>query len=169
MYSSIYGMERFKHPEILAKIGKRIENQRTRKELEVEDVVEMTGFTANTIRQIEAGKETSLSYFVEICKALEVHPKDIFNFPINSKTRFKLSASRQEKSRLTFRIRKLIKNNFFNITRTAKNTAEKLEEDYNVSISTSKISVILDRMEKEGLLMSKMNDYRKEYSKKIRP
>ena len=76
-------MERFKNPEILLEIGKRIEDQRIEKEPEIEDVVEMAGFSANTIRQVEAGNETSLSYFVEICKAVEIHPMEILDFPIS--------------------------------------------------------------------------------------
>ena len=76
---------------LLATIGKRIEAQRISQDLQPEDVAEMTGLTAATVRNIENGKETYLSNFFAVCLAINLHPKDMVNIEIELKPLFALS------------------------------------------------------------------------------
>ena len=104
-------MPKYKNEQLLKEIGERVKDQRIKSELEIEDISEMTGFTSNTIRNLEDGNELTLSYFVEICKAIKIHPKEILDFKIDPQTRFKLSPSRKEKHPLLFHKKKgIIKN-----------------------------------------------------------
>ena len=49
-------MARYKNDKVLKIIGKRIFNHRIKEEMEIEDVAEMTGFSYNTISNIENGR-----------------------------------------------------------------------------------------------------------------
>ena len=73
-------MSRYKDELNLAKLGANLTKRREGLRLSVEDVSEMTGFSAQTIRNIEAGEESSLSYVIAICQALELHPTKAFDF-----------------------------------------------------------------------------------------
>lgn len=145
-------MVKYKNEKLLKEIGQRVKNQRIQNEFEIEDISEMTGFSYNTIRSLENGKELTLSYFVEICKAINTHPKDILDFKLDLKTRFKLSPSRKEKSRLTARIKLYLADNYFIKERTAHDILQELKEEYQVKSSTAAISVILNRMVENGVL-----------------
>ncbi|MDP2687027.1 MAG: helix-turn-helix domain-containing protein [Aequorivita sp.] len=138
--------------ELLAAIGKRLEEHRLSQNLQPEDVAEMTGLTAATIRNIESGKETYLSNFIAYCLALEMHPKDILAIEIALKPLFELSQSRKEKSRLTPRIDHLIETDFLKTDRTANDIVNELAEVYQVKTETSNVSVILKRKVGEGKL-----------------
>jgi DNA-binding Xre family transcriptional regulator len=145
-------MPKYKNEQLLKEIGERVKDQRIKSELEIEDISEMTGFTSNTIRNLEDGNELTLSYFVEICKAIKIHPKDILDLKIDTQTRFKLSPSRKEKPRLTARIKLYLADNYFLKDRTAHDILQELEEAYQVKSSTAAISVILNRMVKMDIL-----------------
>jgi len=136
---------RYKNEKLLSIIGKRIRDQRKIKELEIEDVAEMTGFTYNTISNIENGSETYFSYFVEVCLAIDIHPKEILDFDIKIMPRRKLSPQRREKSRLTYRIKAYIKNGFFKTPKTTREVVIKLKEDYNFDAASKDVSSILGR------------------------
>lgn len=141
---------------LLATIGKRIEEQRISQDLQPEDVAEMTGLTAATIRNIENGKETYLSNFLSVCLAVNIHPKDMIDIKIVIKPLFELSEPRKEKSRLTPRIDSLIKTNFLKTERTAIDIVDELEALYDVKTETSNVSVILSRKVEEGKLKVSM-------------
>lgn len=145
-------MAKYKNEQLLKEIGERIKAQRIKSELEIEDISEMTGFTYNTIRSLEDGNELTLSYFVEICKAIKSHPKDILDLKIDPQTRYELSPSRKEKSRLTARVKLYLADNYFLKDRTAHDILQELEEDYQIKSSTAAISVILNRMVEMGIL-----------------
>jgi transcriptional regulator with XRE-family HTH domain len=145
-------MPKYKNEQLLKEIGERVKDQRIKSELEIEDISEMTGFTSNTIRNLEDGNELTLSYFVEICKAIKIHPKEILDLKIDTQTRFKLSPSRKEKPRLTARIKLYLADNYFLKDRTAHDILQELEEAYQVKSSTAAISVILNRMVKMDIL-----------------
>ena len=105
-------MSRYKKISALKTIGIRLKRQRESQKLQIEDVVEMTGFTYKKIADVESGEETSLSYFIEICLALKIHPKEILDFNLGSKTRYQLSSNRKEKPRLTARLVNILKTAF---------------------------------------------------------
>lgn len=138
--------------KLLAAIGKRIEQQRISQDLQPEDVAEMTGLTAATIRNIENGKETYLSNFLAVCLAVNMHPKDMVDIEIALKPLFVLSEPRKEKSRLTPRIDHLIENGFLKRERTANDVVNELSAVYEIKTETSNVSVILNRKVGEGKL-----------------
>ncbi len=145
-------MENPRLKELLANIGKRLQDIRIKKDLQPEDIAEMTNLTAVTIRNIEAGAETYLSNFLAFCLAVEMPPKEILDLKIKLEPLYKLSQPRKEKSRLTPRINKMLANNFFNIQRTARDVVNELNETYEIKPTTAEVSVILKRKVEEGLL-----------------
>jgi transcriptional regulator with XRE-family HTH domain len=145
-------MVRYKNEIALKNIGKRLKAERLKAELEIEDLAAMTGFSYNTISNIENGFETYLSYFLEVCFALGVHPKEILDIVLDINPRFSLPASRREKSRLTNRINALIEAGYFKIERSASEVTEKLSTDYNSDFESKNVSVILVRFVKSDVL-----------------
>ncbi|MBK5214925.1 MAG: helix-turn-helix transcriptional regulator [Flavobacteriaceae bacterium] len=137
---------------LLATIGKRIEEHRISQDLQPEDVAEMTGLTAATIRNIENGKETYLSNFFAVCLAIDMHPKDMVDIKIILKPLFELSEPRKEKSRLTPRIDHLIETDFLKTERSANDVVNELSAVYEIKTKTSNVSVILNRKVGEGKL-----------------
>jgi len=150
---------------LLATIGKRIEEQRISQDLQPEDVAEMTGLTAATIRNIENGKETYLSNFFAVCLAINMHPKDMVDIKIKLKPLFELSEPRKEKSRLTPRIDHLIETDFLKTERSANDVVNELSAVYEIKTKTSNVSVILNRKVGEGKLKvskkGRVNFYKK--------
>jgi len=138
-------MARYRNDKVLKVIGKRIYNHRIKEELEIEDVAEMTGFSYNTISKIENGSETYLSYFIEVCLAIGIHPKDILDMKVTMKPRYELSPSRKEKSRLTSRVKILIKIGYFRTPKLTSEVVKKLKEDYNLEAISKDVSSILRR------------------------
>jgi transcriptional regulator with XRE-family HTH domain len=145
-------MTRYKNEKTLNALGKRIKACRIQAGLEIEDLVAMTGFTYNTISNIENGSETYLSYFIEICFALSIHPKEIFDMEMEIKSRHSLPADRQEKSRLTKRIRVYINSGYFKESRSARDVTEKLIADHKLDFESKNVSVILNRLAKSDTL-----------------
>lgn len=150
---------------LLATIGKRIEVQRISRDLQPEDVAEMTGLTAATIRNIENGKETYLSNFLAVCLAIKMHPTDMLDVEITLEPLFELSEPRKEKSRLTPRIDYLIETDFLKTERTAHDVVTELSAVYEIKTKTSNVSVILNRKVDEGKLKvskkGRVNFYKK--------
>ncbi len=158
-------MSRYKDKPNLVQLGANLTKQREALELSVEDVSEMTGFSAQTIRNIEAGQESSLSYIIAICQALDLHPTKAFDFPIKLEPRYKLSAARAEKTRLTQRIEGFVANNYFNKGRTAKDVVAELNEVYQIQTTTSAVSVILKRKVDEQILKIDQKGQQRIYKK----
>lgn len=158
-------MAKYSNKVLLKQIGNDIKQLREKKEYEIEDIAFMTGFKANTIRNIEKGIETTLSYFIEVCFALNTHPSKVLNLPFNVKPRFELSQTRKEKNRITSRLTILLKNGFFDKYTTTKEISNELESKYGISIPTKSLSVILIRMEQFKLLKSKTEKRHKVYVK----
>ena len=148
-------MANYRDKLLLQELGKRLKTQRLKMKLEIKDVSEKTGFSAYTIRNVESGNETTISYFTQICKAINIHPKIIFDFPMELKSRNEASPARVEKTRLTNRIRDFIKANYFSEYRGAADVKIKLESDYNVKTTSAAVSVILSRLVLTKDLISK--------------
>jgi len=159
-------MSRYKKTSALKAIGKRLKKQREKEKLQIEDVVEMTGFTYKKISDVESGEETSLSYFIEICLAINIQPKDILDFNVGFKPRFILSSTRKEKPRLTSRLIESINQGFFKKPRYNSEVVIKLKEDFGVVSSSSNVSAILRRLVDEGRLEVIKGHNRNQYYKK---
>src|SRR5690554_3467151 len=150
---------------LLATIGKRIEEQRISQDLQPEDVAEMTGLTAATIRNIENGKETYLSNFFAVCLAINMHPKAMVDIEIILKPLFELSEPRKEKSRITPRIDSILETEYFQKDRTTKDVVDELASIFKIKTTTPIVSVILKRKVEEGKLnvskKGRVNFYKK--------
>ena len=156
-------MARYKNTPVLKIIGSKIKSQRIKENLEIEDVSEMTGFAYNTITNIENGAETYFSYFIEVCFALGIHPKELMDIKLTVNPRFELSPSRMEKSRLTSRIKTYIQNGYFKTPRKTNEVVKKLKEDYKIDVESKNVSAIIGRFAKNNILritkMGKRNLY----------
>ncbi|MFT0714657.1 helix-turn-helix domain-containing protein [Flagellimonas lutimaris] len=159
-------MPRYKKISALKSIGKRLKKQRESQKLQIEDVVEMTGFTYKKISDVEAGEETSLSYFIEICLAIKIHPKEILDFNFGSKPRFELSSTRKEKPRLTPRLNEYIKIGFFKTPRYTGEIVAKLKVDFGIVSTSSNVSAILRRLVNNGSLIIIKRNRRNYYREK---
>lgn len=133
-------------------IGKKIKELRKAHGLEIEDISEMSGFTSNNIRSIENGKESRISTLAEIAFAIGVQPHEIIDITFKIKPRFKLSAKRKEKTRLTERINQLIKSNYFEEPKYSKDVLLILKQQYKIKTTSPSISAILLRRVNEGKL-----------------
>ncbi len=133
--------------KITKQLGARLAKLREERKLEAEDVAEMTGFTANTIRKIEDGRECSISYFIEIAFAIGVHPKDVLDIDLDIKPRYALSARRKEKSRLTQRISELIETDFFETPRFVGDIVKYLDKKYKIETHSPSVSVTIARLQ----------------------
>jgi transcriptional regulator with XRE-family HTH domain len=69
--------------EFIDKVRHRILEIRKDKGITQEDLVKRTGFDLKQIGRIERGESnTTLSSIAAIARALEVHPKELFEFEI---------------------------------------------------------------------------------------
>lgn len=148
-------MSLYHNKKVTTKIGLRLKEQREAYKWEVEDIAEMTGFSANTVRAIENGRECNISYLIEIAFAIGIHPKDIFDVELTIKPRYKLSARRKEKTRLTSRINELLHSNFFGTPRFVKDVLFVLANEYKAKTTASSVSVVLLRLVDQGYLLKK--------------
>lgn len=145
-------MARYKNKTVLKTLGERIKAHRIKAELEIEDLAAMTGFTYNTISNIENGFETCLSYFIEVCFAIGSHPMEIMDIKLDVKPRFQLPSSRREKSRLTYRINAFIQSGYFKAPRSVNEVTEKLKVKHDLDFESKNVSVILLRFAKNNIL-----------------
>jgi len=151
---------------LLKEIGNRIQALRIQAGLEAEDVSEMTGLTAATIRNIESGQESHLSNFLAVCLALNLHPKEVLDIAIKIKPLYELSNTRKEKTRLTPRIDHFIENNYFVEERTSRDIVNELASVYDIKTSSSAVSVILNRKVAQGELIDVKKGNIKMYKKR---
>lgn len=156
-------MKRFKDSKTLEQLGQRIRAYRKHAGFSIENIAEMTGFAARTIRNAEAGEESSVSYIVEICKAIGLHPRDAFDFKIAIKPRFKLSEASRNKPQITRYINTLIEKNYFKQERTTKDVAEELAAVYSTPTKPANLSSILIRKVAEKELRSEKRENKNYY------
>lgn len=73
--------KQYRNQEFIDKIGVRIAEIRAQKGIVQEDIVDRTGFTQKQVWNILNGvTNPSVSSIQAICKALEIHPRDLFDF-----------------------------------------------------------------------------------------
>lgn len=135
------------------KIGLHIRALREGKELSVEDVASMSGFSWKTIRDVENGSNADTSHLIEIARAIGVHPRELFDVPMDIKARFKLSPKRIASNRLTYRITKLATESaFFDRPKFVREVVDFLKSEYNIEAEVTHASVTLQRLAKNGVL-----------------
>lgn len=159
-------MKNDRKEHLLKEIGNRIQALRIKAGLEAEDISEMTGLTAATIRSIESGNEVHLSNFLGVCMALNMHPKDVLDIQLKIKPFYELSNTRKEKTRLTTRIDYFIEKNYFKQERTSRDIVNELAAVYDIKTSTSAVSVILNRKVEQGELKDLKKGKIKVYKKR---
>jgi transcriptional regulator with XRE-family HTH domain len=73
--------KQYRNQAFIEKINKRIAEIREQKGIVQEDIVDRTGFTQKQVWSILSGvNNTSVSSIEAISKALEIHPKELFDF-----------------------------------------------------------------------------------------
>lgn len=148
-------MAKYHNKKDTKKIGLRIKALRESKELSIEDVSLMTGFTRNSIKGIEAGSNSDISHFIEVAKAIGVHPKDVLDVPMDMKSRYKLPPKRQENDKLTLRLTLVVsKTDFFMEPKSTKDVVEYFSGEMAISANPKIISNVLIRLVGLGLLKS---------------
>lgn len=157
-------MTKHQNISVTKAIGKKIKELREARGLEVEDIAEMTGFTANNIRAIEKGKESRISTLAEIAFAIGVQPYEITNITFKIKPRYKLSPNRKEKTKLTQRVNQLITSNYFKEPKYVKDVLSLLTDSYKIKTTSSSVSAILIRRVEEGKLKVKKIGRQNQYS-----
>jgi|SRR5665213_1558441 len=73
--------KQYRNQSFIDKINKRIAEIREQKGIVQEDIVDRTGFTQKQVWSILSGvNNTSVSAIEAISRALEIHPKELFEF-----------------------------------------------------------------------------------------
>lgn len=133
----------------------------------IADIADMTGFTYQTISRIEKTGEGSVTYIIEIAKAIGVPPKDIFDVKFGDKPRFSLSPNRKEKVNATMLIEDLYDNtDFFNSPRYVRDVLQYFYEKRKLKLNSVAISAVLGKMVKNKSLKFQVNGRQKMYSRK---
>lgn len=162
-------MKPFRNKKVTSKIGARIRDFRNKAGLSLGDVADMTGFTQSSLSGIENGSETGISHLVEIAKAIGIHPKELFDFPIEIKPRFSLSPKRKERNKLTFNITSLCEEtDFFNKPRFVREVVDQLRSDSKAKINPISVAVVLKRLHESGKLKYNLVGRQRQYYKKLK-
>lgn len=137
------------------KVGVQVKRLRVEKNLSIEDVSVMTGFTRNTIKRVEDGFNTDTSHLIEIAKAIGVHPMELLNVSFDIKPRFKLSPQRVDKVFVTRIVASLLEAGFFAPGKFVKDVVEFISEEKNVKVGSVQVSTPLQRLVEAGKLRIK--------------
>lgn len=79
-------MKQTRDNQFLISFGNRVREVRQAKELSQELLANKANLELSQINRIELGKiNTSISQVSAIAEALEIHPKELFDFPIQNK------------------------------------------------------------------------------------
>jgi transcriptional regulator with XRE-family HTH domain len=148
-------MAEYQGKRALKSIGEKLAEERQKQNFEISDIADKAGLSYNTISKIENGQDALFSSFIEVCFALNLHPKEIFNIELTVQPKNKLSPTRKEKSRLTTRIKNLIENGHFNSWQGTSDVVLKLQENFNLTTDSKNVSSILRRLSSEKYLKMK--------------
>tara|TARA_B100000678_G_scaffold218034_1_gene185403 strand:+ start:617 stop:1105 length:489 start_codon:yes stop_codon:yes gene_type:complete len=150
-------MAEYRSKKALKVIGNRIAEERQKQNLEISDIADQSGLSYNTIAKIENGQDALFSSFIEVCYALNLHPKEILKVELTVRPKNKLSPTRKEKSRLTSRIKNLIEKGHFDSWQGTSDVVKKLQENFNVRTESKNVSSILRRLNSESYLLVQRN------------
>lgn len=145
-------MAKYQKNKVLKTIGEKITEERQKQNFEIADIADQAGLSYNTVAKIENGQDTLLSNFIEVCFALNLHPKEVLKVKLNVQPKNELSASRKEKSRLTTRIKNLIEKGHFDSWQGTSDIVKKLKENFDIIIESKNVSSILRRLNSEKCL-----------------
>lgn len=135
-------------------IGEQIRKFRKDRGYSLEDLAALTGFTVNTISSIENGGETTLSYLIAICQAMNIHPKQVLDIPIELNPRFELPPNRKNRTLLTNRINKLLnETDFFDEPKLVVSVVNEFIHHYGFNPDSSEISAALKKLSEDGKLV----------------
>ncbi len=160
-------MKQYHNKDESTKIGAQIRALRKGANFSINDIAQMTGFTQSLLSAVENGAETNTSHLIEIAKAIGVHPMEIFNVPFILKPRNELSSERIDRNMLTYRITKMCdESDFFNSPQFVKDILEYLEDEYQITASSTSVAGVMRRLLGVGKLKSlkkgRQNQYFKE-------
>lgn len=163
--------DRLDSPEYRQRIGEKLKFKRIDLEFSINDIAYMTTITDNTVLNIEKGLTTNIDYYVEYAKAVGYPLESLVDFGIKLVPRRPLPKSRQERSNLTSKVRKLIiETEFSNSPKTVseiKDELLRLEYIDIKTVSSTDIAGILRNLVKEKLLKTIGKDGRKNVYLKV--
>ena len=160
-------MKKFRNPKETKKLGVRIAQLRVAAGYNIADIADMTGFSYQTISNIEKGVEATVSYIIEIAKAINVHPKELFDIKFEKQPRFKLSPQRKEKNRFKQSIDDLLENSdFFNTPQFVRDVLKELNFKASSKAESVIVSTALTRMVTDGRLKFNLVGRQKQYYKR---
>ncbi|WP_276484749.1 helix-turn-helix domain-containing protein [Paraflavitalea pollutisoli] len=160
-------MKKFHNEKETKKVGAKIEQLRRAAGYNIADISDMTGFSYQALSRIEKGAETTVSYIIEIAKAIGVAPKDLFDVKFDKQPRYKLSPQRKEKLKPTQLLEELFESSDFFITpRFVRDVTAYFKEANNIELTSGSVSLALSRMVKKGLLKYNLVGRQKQFSKR---
>lgn len=139
-------MSRYKNKKETKRIGEQLRLLREKAHWSIEDISSMTGFSRSTISKAEQGHETSLSYIIEIAKAIGVHPREVFSIPFDLNPRYKLPPKRRNQEKISAKIKSLAAADFFDSEKRVADVKAALFEIYHLKANSKAISVVLSRL-----------------------
>ena len=147
-------MAKYYDENAVKQIGERIRKLRKDLGYSLEDLAALTGFTVNTISSIENGGDTTISYLIAICQAIEVHPKEILEIDLELIPRFELPPNRRNRTLLTNRINKLLnETDFFDEPKLVVSVVNEFIHHYGFNPDSSEVSAALKRLSDDGKLI----------------
>jgi transcriptional regulator with XRE-family HTH domain len=164
---SICRVRKYYDEKSLKQIGSNIRELRKDHGYSLEDLAALTGFTVNTISSVENGGDTTVSYFIAICQALDVHPKQVLDIDLRLQSRFQLPPSRRNRSLLTNRIKKLVnETDFFDEPKLVISVVNEFVQHYGFNPDPSEVSTALKKLSIEGKLTFKKSGRKNLYTRK---
>ena len=143
---------------VLKSVGKMVNTIMEAKGLSSEEVAYIANLAPATVKKILAGTGSSLTTLILVCVALEMTPKEVFDFPMKLKPFNKLSTMPiKESSRPKYKkyLLDLIRDGWFSELKTTEEVCAYFKEKHKYNAETKNLSSILKRLVKGGHLYLK--------------
>ena len=166
--------KKYKVPNATELIGKALKKRRTKLELSLSDVADMTGFSGSTIVDTENGITADINYYISYAQTLNYKLSELFDIDIPYGARYPLSAKKEARLFITNNIKKLYTEyDFFAEKQSVANVAAKLQElkiikGITPSISTRISGILLSLVDEKMLHIVEKNGRNNIYLKTIK-
>lgn len=163
--------ERLDSPEYRQRLGEKLKFKRINLEFSINDIAYMTTITDNTVLNIEKGLTTNIDYYVEYAKAVGYPLETLYDFKIELVPGRTLPPERQEKVKLTSKVRKsIIETKFLKSGKTVseiKNELVRLKLIDAKKITSTEISGVLRNLIQDELIKVASKDGRRNVYVKV--
>lgn len=157
--------QRLDSPNYRENIGKSLRQKRIDLDFSVSDIAYMTTITDNTVLSIEKGITTNIDYYVEYAKAVKYPLETLHDFKIELVPTRTLPPERQEKVKLTSKIRKsIIETKFLKSGKTVseiKDELVRLKLIDEKKITSTEISGVLRNLVQDKIIKVASKEGRK--------